>query len=299
MLFPPKLNRGDYVAVVAPSGIVSKQVLDNAKALLAGWGLKVIVAPHADGSYHFFSGTKEERLSDINKAISDNNIKAIFCARGGYGSIHLVEEINWHILHKHPKWVIGFSDITVLHSKLLEIGVASIHGPMPKTFPQVGEKSKDVESLKALLMDDFSTVKAEAHYLNIKGTAKGVLFGGNLSILYSLLGTPLKFKPEGKILFIEDLCEQYYHLDRMLNSFKLSGVFSKISGLIVGQFTDMKDSMPSYGKNTREIVSNIISSYKIPVAYNFPVGHGDVNCPLVLGANVELTVADNVEIRYL
>lgn len=299
MLFPPKLTKGDYVAIVSPSGIVSQQVLENAKAILTSWGLKVIITPHADGSYHFFSGSKEERLSDMNRAISDKSIKAIFCARGGYGAIHLVEDIHWQTLSKNPKWLIGFSDITVLHAKLLEIGVASIHGPMPKTFPVFGETSKGVEDLKRVLMEDLKPVVAEGHYLNSKGVAKGILFGGNLSILYSLLGTPLNFKANGKILFIEDLAEQYYHLDRMLNSFKLSGVFSKINGLIVGQFSNMKDSMPSYGMNSREIISSIVSRYNIPVAYNFPVGHTENNLPLVVGANVELRVSDNVVLNYL
>lgn len=299
MIYPPLLKNGDAVAIVSPSGIINQAYIDNAIYLLEKQGLKVYVGKHANGNYHFFSGTIDERLEDINNAIEDDNIKAIFCARGGYGAIHLIEGVNWSKFVSRPKWLIGFSDVTVLHAKLNQINIASIHGPMPKTFPLDGQDDGgSFDWLMKMLSKYPEQFQTGAHPLNNHGKATGVLIGGNLSILYSLLATPYCFDPTDKILFIEDLCEQYYHLDRMMNSLKHSGFLSKLKAVVVGQFSDMNDSTPSYGQNAYEIINQYVTPLKIPVAFNFPIGHTTVNYPFIVGAKVTLDVSTQTTLNY-
>lgn len=299
MIYPPRLKKGDWVAIVSPSGIIAQSYINNAVFLLEEQGFKVAVGKNTTGSYHFFSGTTDERLSDINNAIEDDKVKAIFCARGGYGAIHLVDGINWQKLMQNPKWLIGFSDITVLHSKLNSLGIASIHGPMPKTFPLAeNNDGGSFNHLIQLLSIEDSSLKVKTHQLNCKGSATGQLIGGNLSIIYSLLSMPFCFNPKDKILFIEDLCEQYYHLDRMMNSLKFSNFLSQLKAVIVGQFSDMKDSSPSYGLNAYQIIDQYLKPLAIPVAYDFPLGHTNINFPLLIGAEASLDVAEKTTLTY-
>ena len=299
MKYPPRLKRGDTVAVVSPSGIIDQLYIDNAVRLLGEAGYNVKVGAHANGQYHFFSGTVDQRLSDLNAAIKDESVKAIFCARGGYGAIQLIEGVHWSEFVENPKWLIGFSDVTVLHAKLNGLGLATIHGPMPKTFPLA--KSDDggsLQQLLELLQGKNNAISIDDNALNVAGNANGQLIGGNLSIIYSLLATPFCFDTTDKILFIEDLCEQNYHLDRMMNSLKYSGFLSKLSGVMVGQFTDMKDSSPSFGSDAYAIIYHYLKPLNIPVCFNLPVGHTTKNYPLILGADVTLNVSGQTTLTY-
>ncbi|MBL4704722.1 MAG: LD-carboxypeptidase [Flavobacteriales bacterium] len=291
MIAPKTLNIGDQIAIVSTARAIQKDHLTYATSLLESWGLNVVVGEHLEAVCHQFAGTDIERAADLQAAISNPEIRAILCFRGGYGTVRVMDLVDFSPLLYDPKWICGYSDITVLHHQLNRIGVESIHSTMPVNFENNSKAA--LSTLKSALFGETYAIQSEVHPKNRFGTAKGELVGGNLSILYSLGGTDLDLETNGKILFIEDLDEYLYHLDRMMINLKRSGKLNGLKGLIVGGMTDMNDNAIPFGKNALEIIEDAVSSYSYPVAYQFPVGHQKDNQSLILGSSVDFHVNDS------
>ena len=288
MIQPPFLQPGDTIYITAPAKAIEESVVLEAKKTLETWGLNVRVAPHCLGRAAYFSGTDAERLADFQHGLADPSIKAILCARGGYGCVRIVEELDWTAFQQNPKWIVGFSDVTVFHQKINQLGVESIHGIMPLGFTEGSMEAK--ETLHKALFGESIILEASPVKENCMGTAKGSLIGGNMTIIYSLIGTELSYTFKNKILFIEDIGEHIYKVDRMLHAFKLAGIFNQISGLILGGFTEMEDTDVPFGKTIEELISEQVVNLGIPVAFNVPIGHIPDNQAVVVGRTVTLTV---------
>lgn len=292
MVFPEYLNSGDQVAIIATARKVSKAEIKPALDILNFWGLKTLTGSHLFKEENQFSGTEIQRIEDLQWAINHPEIKAVFCARGGYGTSPLLDSIDYSALQKYPKWFIGFSDVTALHAQLNVLGIPSIHATMPILFAR-DEQKKSVEGLKEIIFGKLPNYSISAEKGNQFGEARGKLIGGNLSLLVHLIGTPSCPDWQNAILFIEDLDEYLYHIDRMIVQLERNQVFSKIKGLIVGGMSDMNDNTIPFGKTAEEIIVNRVEKYKIPVAFGFPAGHVPINLPLILGTDVHFTVSEN------
>lgn len=290
MLKPDYLQPGDRIRIVAPAGKVVKEKILSGANLLRQQGFEVVVGDHVFDAHFQFAATDQNRLNDLQQALDDPHCKAIICARGGYGTIRLIDRIDLSAFRKHPKWLVGFSDITTLHARLQQEGFCSIHGAMPAFYLKDDQPTESFNELVKTLTGALSSTTVASHPFNRAGQTSGKLIGGNLSILYSLLGTPLEPQTEGCILFIEDLSEYLYHLDRMMHSLKLAGKLSKLNGLIVGGFTEMKDNDSPFGQTAREIIRDVLKDEHFPVCFDFPSGHIERNLPLVFGANYQLRV---------
>lgn len=293
MRFPPYLKEGDKIAIISPAGKIERAVVERGAELLKEQGFVVEMGAHVFDAEGVFAGNDEVRAADMQKAIDDKKVKAIFFSRGGYGSFRIQQRLNWSAFFKKPKWLVGFSDSTVFHSYLSNHKIASVHGVMPAFFEQDGAISESFTRTINLLKGEAPQYSIEPHILNRYGEAKGVLSGGNLSILQSLRGTSLDFSPKGKILFIEDISEYHYHLDRMMMNLKVGRVLEQISGLIVGYFTEMKDGNTPFGKSAYEIIREAVSEYHYPVLFDFPAGHKLPNFPLLLGSRIALNISSN------
>lgn len=295
MIRPALLQPGDTIALVSPAKSIEATHIDFARDFFEKKGLKVLTGEHAYGVHTYFSGTEAERIADFQQAIDNPEIKAIICTRGGYGCIRIVEQLQWANLLRHPKWIVGFSDITVLHQKATRLDVESIHATMPLNYRE--NSTEALESLWESLSKGSVHHEWKPNQSNRMGEATGKLVGGNLSILYSLLATPLCPDFENAVLFIEDVDEQYYHLDRMLQTFKLAGILDQISGLVVGGMSDMKDTAAPTGWTVEELVLTHFQYRKIPIAFDAPIGHIDDNRAVICGAEARLTVTtDNVKL---
>jgi muramoyltetrapeptide carboxypeptidase len=292
MITPPYLQKGDTIAIVAPAGKISKERIIPSVEILKRHGFRVKLGEHIFNTNFQFAGTNEQRLEDLQKALNDVSVKAILCARGGYGTIHLINKLNFYEFTKSPKWLIGFSDITILHNQLNNLGFSSIHGPMATHFNLQTNNNESVEQLLKLISGATIKYQTEAHQLNRHGETSAEIVGGNLAILYSLLGTKFDIETAGKILFIEDIGEYLYNIDRMIHSLKLAGKFEKLSGLIVGDFSDVKDNSTPFGKSAYKIIDDAVSKYNFPICYGFPSGHEKKNLPLILGNNWKLEVTN-------
>ena len=284
------LRTGDTIAIVAPAKAIEKEFVLFARQKMEAMGYQVIIGQNTLGRHNYYSGTIPERLSDFQEALDNPNVKAVLCARGGYGCVQLVDLINWSSILREPKWIIGFSDITVFHQRLQKLGLRSIHGTMPLNFKENSEESFST-LINSLEQKEYS-ITATPHPSNKKGTVQGVVVGGNLSILYSLLGTDDHIDYNDKILFIEDLSEQLYVLDRMFFAFKKAGVLDKIKGLIVGGMTNMSDTTPPIGETTEQIILKHFQYSKTPVCFEFPAGHINDNRAIRFGSNATLTVTE-------
>lgn len=287
MTTPPYLKKGDTVAIVATA---RKNIDDNLKfatELLQSWGLNVKVGATIGLDLNQLAGTDAQRAEDFQTQMDDQNIKAIWCVRGGYGTVRMIDLLDFTKFKQHPKWVIGFSDVTVLHSHLTTLGFQSIHGIMPVSS-KATEEAK--ESLRKSLFGEKLSYEIDAHPMNRKGKASGVLVGGNLSILYSLFGSKSAIDCTDKILFMEDLDEYLYHIDRMMINLQRNGCLESIKGIIVGAMTKMKDNDIPWGKNALEIIEDVTKKYNIPVIYNFPAGHIQDNRALIIGNKVTIDV---------
>jgi muramoyltetrapeptide carboxypeptidase len=294
LIVPPFLKPGDTVGIVAPARKVDVFDIDPALALIKSWGLNVALGKNIFGSFNQFSGTDIERAADLQDMIDNPNVNAILCARGGYGTIRLLDRLNLRSLQRNPKWVAGYSDITVLHSILNTwYLVETIHSTMPINFPKNGESNPSMNLLRDTLFGKNPSYSVSYHPLNKKGKAEGFVTGGNLSILYSLSGSDADINTEGKILFIEDLDEYLYHIDRMMMNLKRSGKLKVLAGLVVGGMTDMHDNPIPFGKSPLEIILDAVSEYEFPVCFDFPAGHNGNNYPLILGRRALLNVTSN------
>jgi len=289
---PPFLKSGDTIAIIATARKILKEEILPAKELFESWGLKVEISQDLFEVENQFAGTDDKRAQQLQWAIQHPDAKAIFCARGGYGTMRILEKVYFSQLTANPKWIFGFSDITALHCHLLAMEhVASVHSPMCITIPESTPES--IQSIKDIMFGNGINYKIDSHPLNRFGEAEGELAGGNLSLLYALKGTQHFPDMAGKILFIEDLDEHLYHIDRMMLSLKMSGVLSRIKGLIVGGFTDMKDNAVPFGKTAEQIILEHVSSYNYPVVFGFPVGHIKDNRALMVGVRGKLEVSSS------
>jgi len=289
MTAPPHLKSGDLVALVATARFIDPEQLKNSIAQIKSWGLKVSQGDNLTSVSDQFAGTDTERASDLQKAINDSEIRAIICYRGGYGSIRLLDLVDFSGLITSPKWICGYSDITVFHSQLNKLRIKSIHSTMPVNFETNTKEA--IDSMRQALFGNTMEIITEHHDLNRYGSVKGELIGGNLSILHNLSGTDIDLDTKGKILVIEDLDEYLYHIDRMLHNLNRSGKLQHLAGLIVGGMTEMNDNDIPFGKGANEIIAEIIAEYNFPVCYNFPIGHITDNRSVILGEQYNLDVS--------
>jgi muramoyltetrapeptide carboxypeptidase len=301
MITPPYLHPGDTVAIVAPARKVSRAELEPAVRKLEEWGLKVLLGTHVLGEYNQYSGTDAERTSDLQQMLDNPQVKAIFAARGGYGILRIIDYLDFSAFCMNPKWIVGFSDVTILHSHIHTcFGIATLHGPMPFTFPTDGSNTEAILSLRKALFGEEINYEIPTANFSVPGSNKGILTGGNLSILYALSGSVSDIETKDKILFLEDLDEYLYHIDRMLLGMKRSGKLSGLAGLIIGGMTKMNDNQVPFGKTAEEIISDTVSDYNYPVCFGFPAGHMEDNRALILGKEVCLEVnAESCQVKFV
>lgn len=288
LIIPPYLKKGDAVAIVSPSGVVDKDIVLKAADKLRASGLEVTIGINAFKNNGCFAGTDAERLHDLQEATSDPAIKAVFCSRGGYGMSRIVDRVDFSSLRKNPKWYVGFSDITVLHLWLSRIcGVVSLHAEMPLNYFNPKKKPQSYESLISALFGEPQTINWKAdHDCDIEVT--GPFTGGNLSLIYSLTGTPAEPDTDGSILFIEEVGEYYYHFDRMLTSLRLTGRLANLAALVVGGMEKMTQGSTPFNRGIEEIVLDIVGHYSYPVVFNFPSGHIADNRAVFIGRDASL-----------
>jgi muramoyltetrapeptide carboxypeptidase len=297
---PPYLKRGDEVAIISPAYAIDESRIPGAVKFLEEMGLKVHLGSHFLRKNGPFAGTDEERLYDLQEATSQKKIKAVFCSRGGYGLSRIIGKVDFSSLKRYPKWYVGFSDITVLHIWLSErCGIASIHGEMPLNYTNVDKTEESFKTLRSSLFGEYESCSWRG-YAERRQNVNGEITGGNLSLLYSLMGTPAQPSTKGKILFIEDIGEYYYHIDRMLTTFRIAGILGGLSALLVGGFTDMQDGKIPWGKSIVETISDIVSEYDYPVFFGFPAGHIPDNRAFYIGRNAALTaIGDRMELKFI
>ncbi|CAM3570501.1 LD-carboxypeptidase [Flavobacterium gelidilacus] len=289
MKIPPYLKKGDTVAIVCTARKFFPEDAIPAKELLESWGLKIKLGATIGLDSCQLGGTDLERAADFQNMMDDDNIKAIWCARGGYGTVRMVDLLDFTKFKKNPKWIMGFSDVTVLHSQANAERVASLHCIMPFTVPKASDEVK--ETLRKALFGEHIEYSIPSKSYDIQGKTSGELVGGNLSILYSLLGSKSSLDTKNKILYIEDLDEYLYHIDRMMQNIKRNGYFENVNGLIVGGMTDMHDNEIPFGQNAVQIITAIAKEYNIPVCFDFPAGHMKDNRTLILGKQVDFEVS--------
>lgn len=287
MKTPPPLKKGDTVIIAATARKTTQQAMDSAIKILRRWGLKVLLAPNLFMDKDQFAGSDEERAIGLQWALDQKGAKAIILACGGYGTVRIIDEIKFKKFKKEPKWIAGYSDATVLQSHLLSLGIVSIHSTMAFQFTK---DKGSTESLRKALFGEKLSYKAKPNVLNRNGKAKAEVVGGNLSLLYALSGSKSHISTKGKILFIEDLDEYLYHIDRMMMQLKRSGQLKNLKGLIVGGMSDMKDNTVPFGKTAEQIIYDAVKEYRYPVCFDFPAGHIKTNKAFYIGKKAELKV---------
>jgi muramoyltetrapeptide carboxypeptidase len=292
---PPYLKSNDQIRIVSPSGNIEPKYIVGAKKTLSSWGLNATEGKFARTKYGRFAGTEAQRIADLQEALDDPSVNAILCSRGGYGLAQIIDKLDFSTFAKSPKWLIGFSDITILHNAISNLGVASIHGIMAKHLTQFSPNSIHVQKCREILFGQMPTYVVPKHRLNKVGIAHGKLIGGNLSVLIGLRGSQFDLDYKNNILFIEDIAERPYHIDRMMQNLRLSGALAQLSGLIVGQFSDCDEDL-LMKKSVAQIIASAVSEYDYPVCFNFPAGHVDNNFPLKLGETVQFEVTKRVAI---
>lgn len=296
MIIPPYLKKGDEVILIATARKISFDELQPAITILKSYGLNVILGKHIFDIDNQFAGNDLERKTDLQWALNHKTAKAIIIARGGYGSVRLIENLDFSEIKKHPKWLVGYSDVTVLHSALHNEGIATLHATMPLNFTKNEDATK---SLFDALFGNLLETRIDKHLCNKDGNVSAEIVGGNLSLIYSLSGTTFDINTDGKILFIEDLDEYLYHIDRMMMQLKLSGKLKNLAGLIVGGMSDMKDNQIPFGKTAIEIISDAVMGYKYPVCFDFPAGHVDRNLSIYFGKKANLIIdSGNTTLTY-
>lgn len=295
LIIPPALHEGDRIAILSPAGIARPQNVYHALPVLQEMGWEPFLTEHALGRSGTYSGTDRERFADLKNALLDPSVKAILCSRGGYGAVHLLEMLDSLPLRDNAKWIIGFSDISALHALMHKHGIASIHGPMAKHIGSYEGKDEDTRALFAILNGSPVEYHLPTHEYNRHGEAEGTLTGGNLAVLADLIGTPYDMITPGTILFIEDIAEPIYKIERIMYQLKLRGVLAQLGGLIVGQFTDYEPDADH--PSMESMIRDMVREYDYPVAFDIPVGHVTHNIPLIESAQVYMCVdTDSVTI---
>lgn len=289
MIKPAYLKEGDLVRIISTARKVDRDVIEKAANLIRSWGLNVDCGNNLFSVDNQYAGSDDERRSDLQDALNDSNVKAILCARGGYGTLRLIDGLDFSSFENLPKWIIGYSDVTVLHCHIQQVlGIESIHAPMPLGFAD--NTTSCLENLRNVLLGKEISYDFPSHELNRTGSCSGEIIGGNLSILYALQGSESFPSLKNKVLFLEDLDEYLYHIDRMILSLKRSGTFKELAGLLIGGMTDMNDNQVPFGKSAHEIIREHVEEYDYPVAFNFPAGHINDNNPIILGRGVDFKV---------
>ena len=293
MIQPSPIQPGSKIRIVSPAGKISDQYVLPAAEWLQDQGYQVELGRHVFSSYYQFAGTDAQRYHDLQEALNDPDCDVILCSRGGYGTVRIIDRLDFTGFLESPKWLVGFSDITILHSCLNNYGVPTIHGVMPRYFmDESGQPGENLQSLMQLITGNGAQYSIPSQESNRKGKTKAELVGGNLSIISSLQGTSYDLDTDGKILFLEDIDEFLYHTDRMIHQLKLSGKLDKLAGLILGDFTDMKDNESPFGKTVQEIICDAVEDFSYPVCFGFPAGHDKRNLALMFGKEWELNVGN-------
>lgn len=288
---PPILTPGDKIALISTARKIRKEEIAFAIDLFEKWGLEVILGKTIGAEENQFAGTDELRAKDLQEMMDDAEIKAIVCARGGYGTVKIMDYLNFTGFTLNPKWIVGYSDVTILHAHINNyLDISTLHATMPINFESNSLES--LESLKNCLFGKAALIEFRPSPINVKGDTKAKVIGGNLSILYSILGTKSGFNPDNRILFIEDLDEYLYHIDRMLMAMKRAGKLAKLKGLIVGGMTKMNDNQIPFGKSAEEIILEHCQEYGYPICFNAPIGHLEDNRALILGKEITLKIND-------
>lgn len=294
---PPFLKTGDTILIIGTARARDKHQIEPAIAILKSWGLQVELGTNLFKKHHQFAGTDEQRAADLQWAVDHKKAKAVLIAGGGYGTLRIIDKVNFNSLKKNPKWFVGYSDTTILQARLQQLNMASIHGTMAFQFTKNKEATK---SIKTLLFGEKINYKLPKNKLNRTGKAKAEIVGGNLSLIYALSGSMDDVDTKNKILFIEDLDEQLYHIDRMMLQLKRSGKLKNLKGLIIGGMSDMKDNAIPFGKTANEIIFDAVKEYKYPICFDFPAGHIQKNMALYLGKKAKLILEKNkVTLNYL
>jgi len=294
IISPPSLKTGDTIGLIAPARKISEEELNEAIEIIKSRGYRILKSPHLFASENQFAGSDVVRAADMQQMLENPEVKAIFAVRGGYGSVRMVDKIDFRPLLQHPKWLAGYSDFTVFHNHLINIGLQSLHATMPLNF--AGNTPEALDSLFDTLKGYELFYQWNVNPLNRKGKANGILVGGNLSVLYSLLGSRSFPDTSGKILFLEDLDEYLYHIDRMMMALKRAGVLENLAGLVVGGMTGMNDNTIPFGKTAEEIIRENVAEYSYPVSFGFPAGHFADNRTLIMGASVCLEVTEKASV---
>lgn len=294
MKIPPPIKPGSKIRIVSPAGKVDEKYISPVVDWLEKEGYKVELGKHVFARHFQFAGTDIQRQEDIQTALDDSETDAIICSRGGYGTVRIIDNLNFQRFKNNPKWLVGFSDIAILHACLNNLGIATIHGAMPRYFfDKKGIPIENLKSLMQLLLGDKISYSFTNGESNRPGKASGELVGGNLSIISSLQGTKYELNTDGKILFLEDIDEFLYHTDRMMHQLKLAGKLDKLAGLVLGDFTDMKDNESPFGKSVHEIISEVVAEFNYPVTFGFPAGHNKNNQALAFGKIWKINASKN------
>jgi muramoyltetrapeptide carboxypeptidase len=298
MITPPFLKAGDKIAIVSPARNITFEEVYPAMKILQHWGLEVVLGTHVFSRNNQFAGTDEQRIHDLQHMLDDGTIRAILCSRGGYGTVRIVDRLDFSGFVRSPKWIIGYSDITVLHSHVQRhFGIETLHATMPVNMTE-NAPAESLESLRNVLFGTRISYTLPRMPLSRSGAGEGMLTGGNLSILYSLAGSVSDVDTKGKILFIEDVDEYLYHIDRMMMALKRAGKLQHLSGLIAGGMDRMNDNAVPFGKTPDEIIMDAVKEFAYPVCFGFPAGHGEKNLALILGRSVKFKVDSRVEVVF-
>ncbi|MCX6280723.1 MAG: LD-carboxypeptidase [Bacteroidetes bacterium] len=299
MIQPPYLKKGDRIAIVSPARAISFDEVHPSLKLFQKWGLEVILGSYVFNKEHQFAGSDAQRLKDLQTMLDDVSIRAVICARGGYGTVRIIDKLDFSKFLRYPKWIVGYSDMTVLHSHIhRHFGIETMHGIMPLNMPEHQLGSTSIETLRKALFGEEIIYSKRLGPFDRTGAGEGILAGGNLSILYSLMGSHSQIDTKGKILFIEDVDEYLYHIDRMMMSLKRAGMLKDLKGLITGSMQDMRDNTIPFGKTANQIIFEAVKEYKYPVCFDFPAGHGPENVAMILGRRVKLIVDEEVELGF-
>ena len=300
MIRPPFLEKGDKIAIISPARSISFEEVHPSIRLFQKWGLEVVLGTHVFDRSHQFAGTDDRRLLDLQQVLDDPSIRAVICARGGYGAIRIIDRVDFSRFREHPRWIVGYSDITVLHAHIQQnLGIQTLHGTMPFNIKTDDPKEASADSLHKALFGEKISYQQPATFHDRPGLSEGILIGGNLSILFALMGSHSEPDTDRKILFLEDLDEYLYHVDRMMMNLKRAGKLEKLKGLIVGSLTEMKDNSIPFGKTAQEIIAEAVKEYHYPVCFGFPAGHGERNLALYLGGMVRMNVGEKTTVEFL
>lgn len=297
---PDFLNNGDTIGIVATARHISKEEIMPTVLFLEKNNFCVKLGKHLFKQHHQYAGTEQERADDLQEMLDDADVKAILCGRGGYGTVRIIDQLDFSRFLAHPKWICGYSDVTVLHSHIYQnFHLPTIHSFMPINIENSDNSSEELDTFLQAITGQSISYSFATHLLNRNGEVTAPIIGGNLSVLYSLLGSPSDIDTEGKILFIEDLDEYLYHIDRIMMNLKRNGKLDKLAGLLVGYFSDMHDNTIPFGKNAEEIIAEHCAHFDFPIAFNFPAGHLSPNYSLRLGETIQLQVKDGKQTNVI